>query len=63
METKKYRIFDPNPETLPIEIKNTYNIYYYVFNFINRVRIKTSSINVILLDNNFDFYLFGTTNN
>ncbi len=41
--------FDPNLDIPLVEVKDTYNIYYNVFSFTNRLRVKSSTIDVSLL--------------
>ena len=49
--------FDPNSQTAPIEVKDTYNTYHNVFSFINRLRVKASTINATLLRQNIELCL------
>ena len=46
--TRDIGYFDPNPQALLVETKDNYNIYYNVFSFINRIRVK-AIMDVIIL--------------
>ena len=52
--------FDPNPDIMPVDVKDTYNIYYNVFSFTNRLRVKETTIDPALLRQHLDTCLLGT---
>lgn len=52
--------FDPNPDILPVEAKDSHNIYHNVFSFTNRLRVKASTMDIATLRQNVDACLLGT---
>ncbi|KAI4194411.1 MAG: hypothetical protein LQ350_007783, partial [Teloschistes chrysophthalmus] len=46
--------FDPNPDVMPVETKDTYNVYHNVFSFVQRVRVKAKTMDANVLRDNLD---------
>ncbi|KAI4221405.1 MAG: hypothetical protein L6R40_008635, partial [Gallowayella cf. fulva] len=51
--------FDPNPEVMPVEVKDTHNVYHNVFSFTQRLRVKMDTMDAALLRENLDSCLLG----
>ena len=55
--------FDPDPQAAPVEVKETHNIYHNVFSFTNRLRVKMTSIDAVMLCQNIESCLLGAVDN
>lgn len=55
--------FDPNPDVPTIEVKDHHNVYHNIFSFINRLRIKITTIDTAALRQNLNSYLLNTADN
>lgn len=55
--------FNPDPQVIPVESKNNYNIYHNVFSFTNRLRVKATSMDAAVLRQNLDACLLGAADN
>ena len=51
--------FDPDPKLPPVEPVKDHNIYHNVFSFTNRLRVKSTTMDVALLRQNLDACLLG----
>ena len=51
--------FDPKQDIIPIEVRDTYNVYYNIFSFTARLRIKATTIDKAFLQQNVDACLLG----
>ena len=54
------KYFDSNLDVPAIKVKENYNIYYNIFSFINRLRVKANTINIMILRQNLNTYLLDT---
>lgn len=52
--------FEPNPDAMPVEAKDSHNVYHNVFSFTNRLRVKSITMDAALLRQNLDSCLLGT---
>ena len=46
---KSVGYFDPKDKVMPVEVKDSYNIYHNVFSFTVRLRVKATTIDTSLL--------------
>ena len=53
--------FNFNSNIFIIKMKKNHNIYYNVFNFINRLRMKINIINIIMFKQNLNVCLLNIT--
>lgn len=51
--------FDPDPQAAPVEVKETHNVYHNVFSFTNRLRVKATTMDPIMLRQNVESCLLG----
>ena len=59
---KNINYFDSDLDTKVVKIKKNKTIYYNVFVFTNRLRIKVTPENTSIFYKNFDFYLLSKAN-
>lgn len=52
--------FDPNPQSMPVEVKDNHNIYHNVFSFTSRLRVKATTMDPSVLRLNLDSCLLGS---
>ena len=51
--------FDPKPDVMPIDVKDTHNVYHNVFSFTARLRVKATTMDEAFLQQNVDACLLG----
>jgi len=47
----------------PVKVKDTYNIYYNIFSFTSRLKVKATIIDLAIIRLNLYLYLLGKANN
>ena len=52
--------FEPDLLAIPVEAKDGYNVYYNIFSFTNRLRVKENIIDAAFLRQNIESYLLST---
>ena len=57
------RYFNPDPNIPLVKVKDSYNIYYNIFSFTNRVKVKATTIDPTLIRLNLDSCLLRKANN